>query len=92
MKRQKSRFEISAPTETYLKNIALVLGVASAIAVVFDAYPYTIFLSFPFCLIWIYCGWLHTKPQLTWINAIFWHLWIWHDALFWVGVIWFGVI
>ena len=47
------------------------LGVASAVAVVFDAYPNTMFLSFPFCLIWIDCGRLHTEPQLKWINAIF---------------------
>ena len=46
------------------------LGVASAVAVVFDAYPHTMFLSFPFCLIWIYCGWLHTE-QLKRVNAIF---------------------
>ena len=71
MKPQKSRFEISGPTEKFLKNIALVLGVASAFAVVFDAYPYIMFLSFPFCLIWIYCGWLHTESQLKWISAIF---------------------
>jgi len=71
MKPQKSRFEISGPTKKFLKNIALVLGVASVVAVVFDAYPYTMFLSFPFCLIWIYCGWLHTEPQLKWINVIF---------------------
>ena len=68
---KKSRFEISGPTEKFLKNIALVLGVASAVAVVFDAYPDTMFLSFPFCLIWIDCGWLHTEPQLKWIDAIF---------------------
>ena len=69
MKPQKSRIEISGPTEKFVKNIALVLGVAGAVA--FDAYPYTMFLSFPFCLIWIYCGWLHTEPKLKWINAIF---------------------
>jgi hypothetical protein len=51
MKPQKSWFEISGPTEKFPKNIALVLGVASAVAFVFDAYPYTMFLSFPFCLI-----------------------------------------
>ena len=93
MKPQKSRFEISGPTEKFLKNIALVLGVASAVEVVFDSYPYTMFLSFPFCLIWVYCGWLHTEPQLKWINAIFFgHLWVWHYALFRVGVIWFDII
>ena len=63
MKSQKSRFEISGPTENLFKNIALVLVVASAVAVVLDAYPYAMFLSFPFCLIWIYCGWLHTEPS-----------------------------
>ena len=71
MKPQKSRFEIFGPTEKFLKNIALVLGLASAVAVVFDTYPDAMFLSFPFCLIWIYCAWLHTEPELKWINAIF---------------------
>jgi hypothetical protein len=23
-------------------------------------------------VIWIYCGWLHTEPQLKWIDTIFW--------------------
>ena len=65
MKPQKSRFEIYGLTEKFLRNIALVPGAASAVAVVFDAYSYTMFLSFPFCLIWIYCGWLHIEPQLN---------------------------
>ena len=80
MKPQKSRFEISGPTEKFVKNIALVLGVASAVAVAFNAYPDTMFLPFRFCLIWIYCGWLHAEPQLKWINAIF------------LGIYWFGII
>ena len=46
--------EISLKTEKLLKNIALLLGVLSAIAIIFDWYPLTMFLSFPFCLIWIY--------------------------------------
>ena len=54
-----------------LKDIALILGIFSAIAIIFDWYPLTMFLSFPFCLIWIYCAWLHTEPQLKWINLIF---------------------
>jgi len=29
------------------------------------------FLSFPFCMIWIYCAWLRTEPQLKWVNLIF---------------------
>ena len=63
--------EISSKTETLLKNIALVLGILSAIAIIFDWYPLTMFLSFPFCLIWIYCAWLNTEPQLKWVNFIF---------------------
>ena len=56
--------EISEEMEKLLKNIALFLGLLSAIAIIFDWYPLTMFLSFPFCLIWIYCAWLKTEPQL----------------------------
>ena len=63
--------EISSKTENLLKNIALMLGILCAIAIIFDWYPLTMFLSFPFCLIWIYCAWLHTEPQLKWVNFIF---------------------
>ena len=63
--------KISLKTEKLLKNIALLLGLLSAIAIIFDWYPLTMFLSFPFCLIWIYCAWLHTEPQLKWVNLIF---------------------
>jgi hypothetical protein len=62
--------EISIKTEKLLKNTALVLGLLSAIAIIFDWYPLTIFLFFPFCLIWIYRTWLHTGPQLKWVNLI----------------------
>jgi hypothetical protein len=63
--------QISLKTEKLLKNIALSLGLLSAIAIIFDWYPLTMFLSFPFCLIWIYCAWLRTEPQLKWVNLIF---------------------
>ena len=63
--------EIFSKTETLLKNIALMLGLLSAVAIIFDWYPLTMFLSFPFCVIWIYCAWLHTEPQLKWVNLIF---------------------
>lgn len=63
--------QISAKTERLLKNTALILGLASAVAIIFDWYPWTMFLSFPFCVIWIYCAWLHSEPQLKWINVIF---------------------
>lgn len=62
---------ISLKTEKLLKNIALFLGVLSAVAIIFDWYPLTMFLSFPFCLIWTYCAWLRTEPQLKWVNLIF---------------------
>ena len=29
------------------------------------------FISLPFCLIWVYCAWLHTERQLKWINVVF---------------------
>ena len=63
--------QISIEAEKLLKNVALVLGLLSAVAIIFDWYPLTMFLSFPFCLIWIYCAWLHTEPQLKWVNLIF---------------------
>lgn len=62
---------ISEKAEKHLKQFALMLGMLSALAVIFDWYPYTMLISFPFCLIWIYCAWLHTEPQLKWINIIF---------------------
>lgn len=63
--------EISLKTERILKNIALALGLLSAVAIIFDWYPFTMFLSFPFCLIWIYCAWLRSEPQLKWVNLAF---------------------
>jgi len=66
-----SRFMMSERAEKLLKNLALILGLFSAVAVMFDLYPLTMFLSLPFCLIWIYCGWLRTEPQLKWINVVF---------------------
>ena len=43
--------EISLKTEKLLKNIASLIGLLSAIAIIFDWYPLTMFLSFPFRLI-----------------------------------------
>ena len=57
--------------EQELKWIALVLGLVSTIAAVQDWYPYTMFIGLPFCIIWIYCAWLHTEKQLKWINIMF---------------------
>jgi len=62
---------ISERLEQYLKNFALLLGVISVVTIVIDLYPWTMFVSLPFCLIWVYCGWLRTEPQLKWVNIIF---------------------
>ena len=77
---------VSPQTEKGLKNIALGLGLLSAIAIIFDWYPYTMFLSFPFCLIWIYCAWLHTEPQLKWVNIIFLFIYIFGIARYFWGL------
>lgn len=57
--------------EAQLKWVALALGLLSAVAIIRDWYPWTMFISLPFCLIWVYCAWLHTERQLKWINVVF---------------------
>ena len=78
--------EISSKSETLLKNIALLLGLLSAIAIIFDWYPLTMFLSFPFCLIWVYCAWLHSEPQLKWVNLIFLFIYNFGIARYFFGI------
>ena len=63
-------FRLSA-FERELKSLAFLLGLASVVCVVQDWQPWSMVLSLPFCLIWIYCAWLHTEPQLKWINVLF---------------------
>lgn len=57
--------------EQILKNAALGLGIGATVAIIFNWHPWPMFLSLPFCLIWIYCAWLHTERQLKWINIVF---------------------
>ena len=57
--------------EAQLKWVALALGLLSAVTIICDWYPWTMFISLPFCLIWVYCAWLHTERQLKWINVVF---------------------
>ncbi|WP_417262751.1 peptidase [Celeribacter sp.] len=57
--------------ERLLKNTALVLGITSTVAIVQNWYPLNLFLSLPFCLIWMAMGWLHSERQLKWINILF---------------------
>ena len=73
---RRGAFEVSETAEQWLKNIALVFGLLSVAAVVFDFYPYTMFFSLPFCAIWIYCAWLRSEPQLKWINIVFFCLYV----------------
>ena len=73
---RRGAFEVSETAEQRLKNIALVFGLLSVAAVVFDFYPYTMFFSLPFCAIWIYCAWLRSEPQLKWINIVFFCLYL----------------
>jgi hypothetical protein len=62
---------ISESWEIYLKNIALLLGVLSVVTIILDWYPFTMFISLPFCMIWVYFGWLRTEPKLKSVNVIF---------------------
>lgn len=73
---RRGAFEVSETAEQRLKNIALVFGLLSVAAVVFDFYPYTMFFSLPFCAIWIYCAWLRSEPHLKWINIVFFCLYV----------------
>ncbi|MCP4294365.1 MAG: peptidase [Proteobacteria bacterium] len=66
--------------EDELKWTALVLGIISTICIVQDWYPFTMFVSLPFCLIWVCYAWLHTERQLKYINIIF-------SALYLYGII-----
>jgi hypothetical protein len=65
-----------AAFEQELKWVALALGLASTIAIVQNWQPWPMVLGLPFCLIWVYCGWLRTERQLKWINIIFSALYI----------------
>ena len=57
--------------EFHLKNFALALGIIGVVAVILDWYPLTMFIPLPYCMIWVYYGWLKTEPQLKWVNMIF---------------------
>lgn len=54
-----------------MKWVAMGLGIASTISVVFGWQLAAMLCSLPFCLIWIYCGWLHNEVQLKTINVVF---------------------
>ncbi len=57
--------------EQRLKWFAFGLGMASTISVVQGWQLFAMLLSLPFCLIWMYCAWLHGERQLKYINMVF---------------------
>ncbi|MEM7488575.1 MAG: peptidase [Pseudomonadota bacterium] len=66
--------------EQYLKWIALALGLASTVAMVQDWQPWPMIFGLPFCVIWIFCAWLHGERQLKWINVVFTALYLYGIA------------
>ncbi|MEM8555328.1 MAG: peptidase [Pseudomonadota bacterium] len=65
-----------AAYEQQLKWIALGLGLGSTISIVQDYQLAAMLFGLPFCVIWIYCGWLRTEPQLKYINIVFTALYV----------------
>ena len=70
--------------EQQLKQTALVLGVLSTICIVQGWQLASMLIGLPFCLIWVYCGWLRTEPQLKQINIIFSGLYVYGIARYFV--------
>lgn len=60
-----------------LKWLAFFLGLGSTLTLVLELHPWPMFLSLPFCLIWIYVAWLNREPQLKYINIVFSGLYVW---------------
>jgi len=60
-----------AQFEQQLKWVAVILGFASTLSVIQGWQLAAMLFSLPFCLIWVYCGWLRTEPQLKYLNIMF---------------------
>ncbi|WP_235000735.1 peptidase [Pseudooctadecabacter jejudonensis] len=59
-----------------MKRFAVLLGIGSTVCVVQGWTLAAMLFSLPFCVIWAYCGWLRTEPQLKWLNLMFAALYI----------------
>lgn len=70
--------------EQQLKWLALALGLASTVSIVQGWQLAAMLFSLPFCLIWIYCAWLRTEPQLKYINVIFAVLYVYGIARYFI--------
>ena len=62
--------------EQRLKWAALVLGIASTVAIVQNWHPWPMILGLPFCVIWVFCAWLHGERQLKYVNVLFTALYV----------------
>lgn len=69
-----------AAYEQPLKWMAFGLGFASTICVVQGWTFAAMLFSLPFCLIWIFCAWLHGERQLKYINVMFTALYVYGIA------------
>ncbi|MEL6519347.1 MAG: peptidase [Pseudomonadota bacterium] len=65
-----------AAFEQPLKWCAVALGIVSTVAIVQGWQLAAMLSGLPFCLIWVYCGWLRTEPQLKNVNILFSALYI----------------
>jgi hypothetical protein len=65
-----------AAHEQRLKWVALALGIASTVAIVQNWHPWPMILGLPFCMIWIFCAWLHGERQLKYVNILFTALYV----------------
>lgn len=57
--------------EQLLKWLAFLLGFCSTVCIVQGWQLAAMQIGLPFCLIWVYCGWLRSEPQLKYINIVF---------------------
>lgn len=69
-----------AAYEQPLKWIALGLGLLSTISIVQGWQLAAMMIGLPFCLIWVFCGWLRSEPQLKYINIVFSTLYVYGIA------------
>ncbi|MGC8203622.1 peptidase [Aliiroseovarius sp. PTFE2010] len=73
-------YEKLSAHEQRLKWIAVLLGLCSTVAIVQDWQLAAMLFGLPFCLIWIFCAWLRTEPQLKYINIVFSALYVYGIA------------
>ena len=75
----------AAALEQPLKWLAFALGLGSTVSIVQGWHLAAMRFGLPFCLIWVYCGWLRTEPQLKLINIIFSALYVYGLARYFLA-------